>query len=408
MYAEELECTKCGRTYLLGNYCKCSSCGGILQVVYRWPKGRPFTEDEGMQGIWRYMDRLPVKEKANMVSLGEGSTPLISSVRLSRETGVESIFFKMESANPSGSFKDRGIAVSVSKARELGADTLIVASTGNASASTAAYAARAGMRCVVCVPETTSVAKVSQAMAHGATVVLAEGDFSNAYALALEASEHFGWVNTSTTYLNPYNLEGNKTVAYELLSQLRGSVPDAVVVPVGAGPLLAGIARGFEELKGQGRIHRLPRLVGVQARACSPIFRAFEEKSEAVESWKTSFTTLAKGVGDPLTGYEDDGVMTLRSILASGGSVEALEEEEIRSAAVSLAEKEGIYAEPTASIAAGALSGLKKKGRICTDETVVCLVTGHGLKDFIQGGSRPRTVSSLEDLERAVEGSRRG
>lgn len=403
MFAEQLRCIKCGEKYPLQNLYKCTTCGGILDVVYSFTEELSLVKDEKMQGIWKYFSQLPLLTKDNVISLGEGNTPLIPSLSFPETLNLKKVFFKLESSNPSGSFKDRGVAVAISKAKELCKDVVIVASTGNASASTASYAARARMKCIVCVPETTSIAKVSQAVAHGATVIFVSGNFSNSYSLALKASEKLGWVNTSTTFLNPYNLEGNKTIAYELFEQMEGNIPDCIVAPIGAGPLLVGIFKGFKELKRYGLISFIPRLIGIQAKVCSPIFQAYEERASKVTAWKKEFSTLAKGVADPLIGYEDDGSLTLQSILATGGSVEIIEEEEIRSSAIFLAEREGIYAEPTASISAAALFTLKKQNKIKNDEKIVCIITGHGLKDFVTVDFDPKIINTLKELEQYIE-----
>lgn len=407
MFAKNLQCVSCGAVYEPGIATKCPKCGGIMEVRYDYSGldiDRAFEAPRGATpaGIWRFRDFLPLEDEANIVTLGEGNTPLLPSGALGKELGLERLFFKLDSLNPSGSFKDRGISVAISRAKEMGVSRVVVASTGNASASTAAYAAKAGMECVVCVPDKTSPAKVGQAVSHGARLVLVKGDFSNSYGIALEASQKLGWVNTSTTFLNPYNLEGNKTVAYELWLGFGRTVPDAVVVPVGAGPLLAGMAKGFEELRGFGLIDRLPRLAAVQAEVCSPIYEAFRSGKERVEPWDRPFSTLAAGVGDPLKGYADDGTFTLDAVRRTGGTVVTMDEEEISRAAVDMAHLEGLYLEPTSAIAGGALRKLRADGFLAPGELVVSMMTGHGLKHYLPMEQEPLVVGSFEEFEAAI------
>lgn len=407
MFAEKLQCIACNSEQDLEIHNKCPVCGGILEVKYGFDRtlavealtSSGFSE---FPGIWKFSAMLPLQNTKNIVSLGEGNTPLLASRSIGPAIGLRKLFFKLESLNPSGSFKDRGISVAISKAKELGVSNVVVASTGNASASTAAYAARAGMKCVVCVPEVTSRAKVGQAIAHGARIVLVRGDFSKSYAIALQASEKLGWVNTSTTFLNPYNMEGNKTVAYELWKEFQGNVPDVIVIPVGAGPLLAGVAKGFEELRELGMSTKVPRLVGVQAEECSPIFDAFSKGLEKVSQWEKSFSTLAAGVGDPLKGYSDDGTFTLDAIRKTSGTVVTLDEEEIRFSTQEVARSEGLYIEPTSSISAGALRKLRGSGFLSEGDIVVSLLTGHGLKHYLPMDQDPVVISDFRELEKAL------
>lgn len=407
MFAEKLQCIACKSEQDLKMHNKCPVCGGILEVKYRFDKvlaEETLRNQEvcNLPGIWKFLAMLPLVSTKYIVSLGEGNTPVLGSKSLGPELGLRRLFFKLESLNPSGSFKDRGISVAISKAKELGVTHVVVASTGNASASTAAYAARAGMKCVVCVPENTSRAKVSQAMAHGARIVLVRGDFSKSYEIALQASEKLGWANTSTTFLNPYNMEGNKTVAYELWQEFHGNVPDVIVIPVGAGPLLAGVAKGFEELRELGMTSTVPRLVGVQAEECSPIFDAFDKGLEKVSQWERPFSTLAAGVGDPLKGYSDDGTFTLDAIKRTHGTVVTLDEEEIRFSTEEMARLEGLFIEPTSSISAGAIRKLKESCFISEHDLVVSLLTGHGLKHFLPMNQKQVVISDFKEFELAL------
>jgi threonine synthase len=228
--------------------------------------------------MWRHRRFLPLSADAEPVTLGEGDTPLLQARRLDPSGGL---LLKNETVNPTGSFKDRPVAVAATVARELGLSGLVCASTGNTGVAVAAYAARAGLPAACVVPETTPAAKMIQIEAVGARVVRVRGNYSDAYALARAAAESHGWANLTSTYVNPYMLEGDKTVAYEVFEQLGERVPDWVLVPVGAGPLLAAIHKGFRELGVPG-----PRMVAVQATGCAPVVRAFDSGVKEVNEWE--------------------------------------------------------------------------------------------------------------------------
>lgn len=404
MSAKSLRCRKCGTEFPLENLYSCSSCGGLLEVVYDYEhmtteslyKVSPW----GTGQMWQYYDLLPINDEHNIVSLGEGGTPLLKADRLSSEMECN-IFLKLECITPSGSFKDRPTSVAVSKAKELRANTVIVASSGNAAASTAAYAARAGINCIVCIPTNTEAGKVSQAISHGAKVVYVEGSFSNSFKIAKMAAELYGWPNITTTFINPYTIEGDKTISYELWKQM-GQVPDYIFIPVGDGPLLVGVYKGFLELKRFSLIDKLPRMIGVQSAQCSPIAQAYINKSNVI-GWVYPINTMATGIADPLIGYEEDGDLTLSVIINSGGCMVSLDEEEIYNAYTKLAVKEGIFAEPTGAVPIGAVQKLLKQGYIKSDDKIVCLITGHGLKRASSLKYKPPTITTLEELREVVK-----
>ena len=240
----------------------------------------------------------------------------------------------------------------------------------------AAYAARAGLPAVCVVPEATPSTKLLQIEAVGARIVRVGGDYSDAYALALIAAEDYGWANLTSTYVNPYMLEGDKTVAYEVFEQLGGNAPDWVLVPVGAGPLLSAIHKGFEELGEDG-----PRMVAVQAAGCAPIARAFEAGAEEVDAWDRPVETAASSIADALRGYPEDGTRTLSVVRRSGGRAVSVSEEESRAAMDDLARSEGLLVEPGAAVAVAAYKRLAVENVIEGGQTVVIVLTGHGLKD---------------------------
>ncbi|MCA1688614.1 MAG: threonine synthase [Actinobacteria bacterium] len=355
-----LACHRCSWRGQISNLYACPACDSSLLVAYAGTY-EP-SDSTGDQGIWRYRSFLPVA--ADPVTLGEGATPLLEARRLDPSGGL---MLKNETVNPTGSFKDRPVAVAATVARELGLSGLLCASTGNTGVAVAAYAARAGLPAVCVVPETTPAAKMLQIEAVGARIVRVRGNYSDAYELARAAAEDYGWANLTSTYVNPYMLEGDKTVAFELFEQLGERVPDWVLVPVGAGPLLAAIHKGFEELGVSG-----PRMVAVQAAGCAPVVRAFEAGAEEVREWEHSVETSASSIADPLRGYPEDGTRTLSVVRESGGEAVAVSEEETRQATIDLARSEGLLVEPGAAVAVGA------HGKLADQEVIR---EGESLKD---------------------------
>lgn len=325
-----------------------------------------------------------------MVTLGEGGTPL---VELAVDPGVR-VLAKLELANPTLSFKDRPVAVAATVAGELGAAGLLCASTGNTAVAVASYAARAGLPSVCLVPEGTPPAKLALAVAAGAAVLPVRGSYSDAHALGRALAAESGWANLTSTYLNPFMLEGDKTLAFELVEQLGGTAPDAVVVPVGAGPLLGGVAQGLAETGVRAHLH------AVQAAGCAPIARAFAEDAP-VAPWPEPAATAAGSIADPLDGYADDGQRTLDAVRASGGAAVAAGDDELRAAARDLA-RMGLSVELGAAAALAGLRVLRRDGRVPDGATVVLVLTGHGAKDHAGGdGAAALPAVDPDDLTRA-------
>jgi threonine synthase len=364
-----LACHRCTWRGEISNLYACPACGSSLSVTY--PGTYELSDGTDDEGIWRYRTFLPVAE--DPVTLGEGDTPLLEARRLDPSGGL---LLKNETVNPTGSFKDRPVAVAATVARQLGLSGLLCASTGNTGVAVAAYAARAGLPAVCVVPESTPAAKMLQIEAVGARIVRVKGNYSDAYELARAAAEDYGWANLTSTYVNPYMLEGDKTVAFELFEQLGERVPDWVLVPVGAGPFLAAIHKGFEELGVSG-----PRMVAVQAAGCAPVVRAFEAGAKEVREWEDPVETAASSISDPLRGYPEDGTRTLSVVRESGGEAVTVSEEETRKATIDLARSEGLLVEPGAAVAVAAHRKLADQGSIREGETAVIVLTGHGLKD---------------------------
>ncbi len=403
-WVAHLQCSRCHTIHSSSVLYKCPKCGGILEVAYRW-EGRPKSlpvEDilaRRPESMWQFRELLPLSSHAIPVSIHEGWTPLIPTERLGRKSGMPFLWVKNEAANPTGSFKDRPVSVAVSKALELGMQGVVTASSGNAGASVAAYAAKGGLPALVLAPTTTPTGKLSQIAMCGATVVLVRGSYSDCWRLAHVVAKRLGWYNITTTFLSAFPTEGNKTVAYEIYLQLGNSVPDWVIVPVGAGPLLVGILRGFRDLVLLGLAHRVPRMVAVQAQGCAPIARAFEAGAREVTAWGVP-ATIASGIADSLQGYEDDGTHTLNSCRRSDGQVVSVSDEEILAAMEALAMEEGLLFEPTAAAPLAGARKLSSQGVIRPEDHIVLMGTGHGLKDPVAMQAR---VSSMPVIDVSEE-----
>ncbi|MET3507354.1 threonine synthase [Halalkalibacter oceani] len=385
----KLKCVNCAETYPPIMIYSCNKCDGILEVFYEKKDlndlNKEHLEMNKVNTMWRYSDRLSIGDDDNIISLYEGGTPLHFSKRYKSELNFfkGELYFKDETVNPTGSFKDRLVSVAISKAKEFGYNKIVCASSGNAGASAAAYAAKSGIDAVILAPQSTPKEKVIQILAYGATVLLVKGHYSNSYKLAKELSERHNLCNVSTTYLNPYGTDALKTVAFELNNQLKGEVPDYIFIPIGSGPLLKGVYQGYNELvQSLGNIGAtMPKLIGVQAEGCAPIVSAFENNKEVVTAWGES-NTIASGISDPLIGYEKDGTYTLKLIRDSKGSAVSVTDEEIKKAMRDLSQFEGIFAEPTGAASLAGFRKLCEKGAINSSSRVACLITGHGFKDM--------------------------
>jgi threonine synthase len=380
----------------------CRRCGAPLEVHLDYGKVRPSELFEGgVTGLWKYQELYPLSSHQHELDLGEGGTPLVPASKVGRKIGLEKVWFKCDHLNPSGSFKDRSAAVGVAWALEQGCPGVICASSGNAAGAAATYAARAGLHAYLVVSSRAPSTKLSAATLHGARTFRVAGDFSRAFAVAREAAAEAGLANLTTTYINCYACEGNKSVAYELYEQMD-VVPDWVVVPVGSGPLLYGVWKGFEELRRFGLVDRTPRLMAVQPEGCAPIARAFETGTE-VEPWPR-VDTVVSGLDDPLQGYEGDGTLTLKTVRGSGGIALAISDEDTLEAGKLLARDEGIFVEPAAAISLAGASLARRLGHVHEPQTIVCLLTGHGLKYQAPSAEpEPESVADGAGLIRAIE-----
>ncbi|MCO6430140.1 MAG: threonine synthase [Deltaproteobacteria bacterium] len=320
----------------------------------------------------KYLPFMPIKNCASFISLGEGATPLILSKHIGRELNLE-LYFKLESQNPTGSFKDRGSAVELSIARELNVKGIVVASTGNMAASCSCYAAAAQIPCFVFVPEDTPSSKLSQAISYGGRIVQVKGNYNHAARLAEEVAAELGFYLAGDY---AFRVEGQKSAAFEIADQMYFQAPDAVMVPMGCGTNIAGYGKGFKEYFALGFIDRVPRMIGVQAEGAASIVNAFQKNSRTVEALDR-VQTIASGiaVSKPL-----DGVKALDAIYSTNGEAVSVSDKEALEAQYILSKEEGLFVEASSATTLAALMKLCRKGTFA-NRRVVCVLTGHGLKD---------------------------
>lgn len=387
-----MKCVVCGAEEPTDRWLKrCPSCGSsLLDIQYDMDAlSRHLDRDEIEKRpsliLKKWMEFLPIEDPSRIVSIGERETFLIPCDSLAKKVGVTKLYIKDETAHSTASYKDRSLAMAMTSAVEAGAKTVAIVSTGNAGAATAAYAARANLRCLVVVPSTASPEKLVQILMYGGKVVRVEGGFNDAVDLYLRGLDRFGWYPTGIG--NQYRWEGDKTLAYEIAQFLNWKVPDRVVCPTGSGQLTSRVFKGFAELKRLGWTGDLPRLTSVQAAATNALERAFRQKKNRADPIKPE-PTIASGiaVADPM----EFSIQAIDGLRTSRGSIVSLSEEEIRESQRLLARHVGIFAEPAGAVGIMGLLKLKDHGEIHDDEVVVVIVTGHGLKD-------PGSVRTLAD-----------
>ncbi|MCW4002211.1 MAG: threonine synthase [Candidatus Bathyarchaeota archaeon] len=375
-------CIACGEKYGADEIVySCKRCGDLLEVEYDYDLLKAKLEKSDWRSlslsVWRYKDFMPIRDPSKVISLNEGGTGLHSCNRLINLLGVEHLYVKNEGENPTGSFKDRGMTVGVTNAVELGMKTVVCASTGNTSASLAAYAAKAGLQCIVFIPSgKIAYGKLAQAMVYGAKVVQIRGNFDHALKTVLELSEKHREVYLLNS-INPYRLEGQKTLAYEICDQLNKRSLDRVVLPVGNAGNISALWKGFTEFHKLGMIDKLPKMTGIQAEGAAPIARAIKNgEDEILPLDKPETIATAIRIGVPISWKK-----AMRAIKESGGTAETVTDEEILEAQKMLARSEGLFVEPASASSIAGLKKLFEMGKIGKDEVVVCVTTGHGLKD---------------------------
>jgi threonine synthase len=379
-YFSHLECPVCGQSYAGREPTNFCVCGRPLLARYDLSSVRRYIRRsdwaERPRHLWRYRELLPVLEEANVVTLGEGGTPLIPVRRLGGQLGLRHLYLKEEGYNPTGTFKARGLAMAVSKAKELGLHKLAIATAGNAGSAMAAYAAAAGLEAYIFAPDDTPPMIVQECLILGAHTYVIKGLINDAGRIVQEGKAEHGWFDMSTLK-EPYRLEGKKTMGLELAEDFGWHLPDVILYPTGGGTGLIGMWKAFAELRALGWIddHR-PRMVVVQAEGCAPLVKAFEEGATESTLWPNAHT-MASGLRVPKA-FAD--FLILQAVRDSEGTAIAVSDEEMARAQRLLAANEGIFACPEGAATVAALQVLRRQGWVQADERVVLFNTGSGLK----------------------------
>jgi len=383
-----LRCRECKKDYESTFKYICDECFGPLDVKYDFS---PITKDtfSGREHTyWRYFEMLPIENKSNIVSISAGMTPLVRAEKLGEALGLNNLYIKNDSVNPTFSFKDRPAGIAVSKAKEFSLSAVGCASTGNLASATAAHAAKGGFPCYVFAPSDIEHAKIVQALAYGSKFIAVDGTYDDANRIAAQIgdSKGIGIVNIN---MRSYYVEGSKTLAYEVAEQLGWQVPDQLIVPVGSGAMLNAICKGFEELQSVSLLGDVSKMhmIAAQPHGCAPVVDAFKKGSAdvvPVENPDTIAKSLA--IGDP-----GDGRYVLKRLQQYNGYAEESNNREILDAILLLAKTEGIFTEPAGGVSVAVLKKMIDDGKIDRNDTTVCYVTGNGLK---------ATESLMEVLEK--------
>jgi threonine synthase len=376
------KCILCGSEYdpqTTRYVCPKHGDDGILDTILDYKKINTTTSPAAISNsrdfsIWRYAPLLPLDDVLKSAPpLHVGWTPLYRSTTLGPQIGLSNLYFKDDGRNPTASFKDRASAIVVAKARELGVEIITTASTGNAGAALAGLAAAAKMPAVIFVPQTAPQAKIAQLLIFGARIILVKGTYDQAFDLCLEVSKEFGWYCRNTAF-NPFTVEGKKTASIELCEQLGWKAPDSIFVSVGDGNIISGLWKGLRDLLALGWIDKIPKLFGIQAEGSAACYNAWKAGTEKITV--VNAQTVADSISADLP---RDGV---RAVRKTGGAYLTVTDEEILAAIPDLARGEAIFSEPAASAAYAGLKKAVKQGLVKSDETIVCILTGNGLKDI--------------------------
>ncbi|HYM68571.1 MAG TPA: threonine synthase [bacterium] len=380
-YLRHLECTACGATYSADElHTVCAKCGKVLYPRYDLDRARSGVSREMIAGraptMWRYRELMPVDDPGNIVTLGEGMTPLLPLPHVAARLGLRQVFVKDEGMNPTGSFKARGLSAAVSKAKELGARAAALPSAGNAASAAAAYCARAGMDCYIVMPVDAPHTNKAECDVYGAHTYLIRGLINDAGKVIREGSQEHGWFDMSTLK-EPYRVEGKKTLGYELAEQLGWSLPDVIIYPTGGGTGIVGMWKAFAEMEALGWVgaHR-PRMVIVQAAGCAPMIRAYKAGATHADPWQNA-QTIAAGLRVPVAIGD---YLILQAVRDSGGDAYTVTDEEIVADMRELACADGLFACPEGAATYGALKAMVREQKIQPDERVVLFNTGAGLK----------------------------
>jgi len=409
LWQYKLQCFDCHREPAASETgFRCKTCDGLLEVKFDLTGGKKPSWDHRQISVWKYRELLPVENEESIISLAEGGTGLHRCKRLGRKLGLKKLYVKNEGENPTGSFKDRGMTVAISKAKELGKKKVLCASTGNTAASLAAYSARAGMECIVLVPKgKVAGGKMLQVTIHGAKIIQVKGDFDQAFVTGLELTKRRRELYLMNS-LNPYRLEGQKTLAFEISDQLDSKTPDTVILPVGNGGNISAAWKGFTEFQQLSIAKTRPRMIGIQAEKASPIAKAVKRKENKIRPVHNPQTiATAIRIGSPVNWPK-----VLKAIKESKGTAETVTDSEILEAQRQLATLEGIFVEPASAASIAGLKKLRTNMMVDPSETIVCVTTGHGLKDPSILNRLPKSQTgysletsdqtSIDTLERAL------
>jgi threonine synthase len=385
-FTKEIACPRCARRFALNQLLNLCPCGSPLLVRYDLKTASAGLAKSSLRDraptLWRYRELLPLEDDANLVSLGEGFTPLLEANTLAGQCGVQRLWIKDEAQNPTGSFKDRGLSVAVSRAKELGVKKVAIPSAGNAGGSLSAYAARAGIEAYVFMPRDTPLANQIEARQYGARLTLVDGLINDCGRIIAERKVAEGWFDVSTLK-EPYRVEGKKTMGYEIAEQLNWKLPDVIIYPTGGGTGLIGMWKAFAEMEEMGWIDsKRPRMVSVQASGCAPIVRAFEEGKDKAEPWQNA-KTVASGLRVPQAVAD---FLMLQALRESNGTALSVSDDEMLAEIPCVGRAEGIFFCPEGAACVAALRQLTKQRWIKPRDEVVIFNTATGLKylDLLQ------------------------
>ena len=377
MQKTHLQCRECKKEYDPTFKYICDECFGPLDVHYNFPSLTKNTFVNREQTYWRYFELLPITDKSNIVSINAGMTPLVKAEKLGKKIGLNNLYIKNDSVNPTFSFKDRPAGVAVSKAKEFGLASVGCASTGNLAAATAAHAAKADLPCYIFAPSDIEHAKITQALSYGSHYIAVDGTYDDANRIAAQVGDSKG-VGIVNINMRSYYVEGSKTLAYEVAEQLNWQVPDQLVVPTGSGAMLNAICKGFEELETVSLVDKVSQMHMncAQANGCAPIVNAFKKNStDVVPVERPDTVAKSLAIGDP-----GDGRYVLKRLKQFNGIAEESNNKEILDAILLLAKTEGIFTEPAGGVSVAVLKKMVEQGQIDKNEITVCYVTGNGLK----------------------------
>lgn len=373
-----LQCKECERQYPAKALHVCEYCFGPLEVAYDYEAIQKRISrqsiEKGPRSLWRYWDLLPV-ETRDVITIQEGFTPFWHAKNLGAELGLKNLYIKNDSVNPTFSFKDRVVSTALTRARELGFDTVACASTGNLACAVAAYGAKANLRAFVFIPADLEPSKVVGAGIYGPTIVGIKGNYDQVNRLCAEVADMFKWAFVNVN-IRPYYAEGSKTLGFEVAEQLGWKAPDHCIVPMASGSLLTKIYKGLQEFMDLGLIPKhKTRMSGAQAEGCSPIVTAWLEKSDIIKPVKPNTIAKSLAIGNPA-----DGPYSLKIIDKTGGAGESVTDDEIVEGIFTLARTEGVYTETAGGVTVASLKKLAASGKIRSDEVTVAFITGNGYK----------------------------